>query len=622
MLELAVFDMAGTTVDDHGLVYVALQQAVEETGVTVAADDLQRWMGTDKVTAIDALIRLGGVEPAEGLAERQFERFKVILAELYERQPPQPIGGAVETLRELRSRGVKVVLTTGFDAAVATPLLRSLGWAVAGTPDAAAAAVVVDAVVTTDDVPAGRPHPYLIFRAMERTGVADVRAVLSAGDTAVDVRAAHNSGALAIGVLSGGAPREILEREPYDYLLDSVADVVDLPELSPTPEAQAPTRSAAPTTSPRSAGVFDPQTIPDNDYLLLTPGPLSTTKTVRAALLKDWCTWDEDYKALTRDVRNGLVALTGSDDYTAVLMQGSGTFAVESLLGSVLGPDDKVLILANGAYGRRMTTIADMLRLPHTTIDFPDTAVVDVDRVGAALDADPAITHVAMVHCETTTGLLNPLAEVCRIAQAHGKRLLIDAMSSFGGVEIDAAGWGIDFLVSSSNKCIQGVPGFGFVLARQSEMERCRGFARSHALDLYDQWETMERGRGKWRFTSPTHVVHAFAQALAELRDEGGVRSRSARYTANQATLVEGMAANDIRTVIAPEHQSPIITAFHYPVGEFDFATFYRDLKDSGFVIYPGKLTELDTFRVGTIGDVHPGDMRRLTDAVARHRTW
>lgn len=601
MITLAVFDMAGTTIDDHGLVYVALQRSVEETGATVSSDDLQRWMGTDKVTAIQALMKLGGITPTHDIVDQQFSRFKIILNELYSEQPPQALPGVIDALLELKKRNIKIALTTGFDVSIAGPLLRNLHWAVPDTPESLTADVVVDAIVTTDDVPQGRPYPYMIHTAMERVSVDDVHSVLVAGDTAVDVLAGHNSGGIAVGVLTGGATRETLASEPYDYLVDSVADIPDLAETKPgTPDH-----------------IDYARYVPDNDYLLLTPGPLSTSKTVRAALLKDWCTWDEEYKALTRSIRHDLEDLAGDDAYTSVLMQGSGTFAVESLLGSVVGPNNKILIAANGAYGRRMITIAKTLGLSYTAVDSADTQIIDIDAVDQALSADSAITHIAMVHCETTTGILNPLSDFCRIGQAHGVTIIVDAMSSFAGVPIDCAGLGIDYLVSSSNKCIQGVPGFGFVLAKESELSTCAGYARSHALDLYDQWRAMEDGAGKWRFTSPTHVVHAFHQALSELKAEGGIAARSARYAANHEVLVDGMSDLGFSTVIPAQNQSPIITSFYYPNDHFDFASFYANLKNDGFVIYPGKLTELDTFRIGTIGDVHPDDIRRLISSIA-----
>jgi 2-aminoethylphosphonate-pyruvate transaminase len=363
-----------------------------------------------------------------------------------------------------------------------------------------------------------------------------------------------------------------------------------------------------------------------NPYLLLTPGPLSTSPGVRTAMLRDWCTWDDDYKALTQEIRRRLVALAcpGRDSgYTCVLMQGSGTFAIEATLGTVIPQAARLLIFANGAYGWRLAEIARAVRLNYRVIDFGDLSAVDPDTVAAEIDRDGAATHVAFVHCETTSGILNPLEELAYTVKRRRKTLIVDAMSSFGGIPLDMAGLGIDFLVSSANKCIQGVPGFAFVVARTAELQACAGRARSHSLDLLAQWETMERDGGKWRFTSPTHTVHAFYQALLELEEEGGILKRWGRYCTNQTTLVRAMRDLGFVTVVPDSLQSPIITSFYYPLSEaFSFPELYGRLKRRGFVIYPGKVSELDTFRIANIGAVFPTDIERLKQAVAEERFW
>ena len=351
----------------------------------------------------------------------------------------------------------------------------------------------------------------------------------------------------------------------------------------------------------------------------MTPGPLTTTETVKSAMMSDWCTWDKDYnEGIVEVIRRELVGLATSRpvEYTAVLMQGSGTFCVEATLGSVVRPDDYLLVAANGAYGKRMGTIAEYYKLNCHVMRFEETEAVDPKVIDEYLTAHPEVTHVSVVHCETTTGVLNPLAEIATVVKRHGKVLIVDAMSSFGGVPVDMAALGIDFMISSANKCIQGVPGFGFIIARRSLLEQCKGVARSLSLDIYDQWETMEKGHGKWRFTSPTHVVRAFMQALTELKEEGGIAARYARYRENHRTLVEGMRSLGYRTLLPDEWQSPVITSFYYPTADFDFNTFYQKLKAKGFVIYPGKISQADTFRIGNIGDVHPDDFRRLVDTI------
>jgi 2-aminoethylphosphonate-pyruvate transaminase len=363
--------------------------------------------------------------------------------------------------------------------------------------------------------------------------------------------------------------------------------------------------------------------IPDNPYLLLTPGPLSTSKGVRYAMLRDWCTWDADYNEdIVQNIRHRLVGLATRDagDYTTVLMQGSGSSSVESTLGTVVPRNGKVLIITNGAYGKRMVRMAEIMGLKYTEYAVPETEAPNPERAAEILAEDTDITHVALVHLETTTGIINPLEDVAREVRKAGRVFIVDAMSSFGGIPMDAGKLGIDFLVSSSNKCVQGVPGFGFVIARRSELEKCSRNARSYSLDLYDQWTEMD-GSGKWRFTSPTHTVRAFYRALDELEDEGGVAARYARYCENKRLLTSGMARLGFKTLLPEYLQSPIITSFLYPNEDFNFIDFYSRMKSCGFVLYPGKISQADTFRIGTIGDVHAEDIERLLENIGRSRS-
>ncbi|QUJ68888.1 2-aminoethylphosphonate--pyruvate transaminase [Photobacterium sp. GJ3] len=363
----------------------------------------------------------------------------------------------------------------------------------------------------------------------------------------------------------------------------------------------------------------------DNQYLLLTPGPLTTSRTVREAMLKDWCTWDDEYNlGVVQHIRQQLVQLaTCHDGYTSVLMQGSGTASVEATLGSVIPADGRVLVINNGAYGARIAQIAEVLNIPHLNWDLGEVSQPNLDALSQLLSDQPEITHVAMVHCETTTGMLNPLEAVAQRVKAAGKVMILDAMSSFGGIPMDMGELGIDFLISSANKCIQGVPGFGFVIARRALLESCKGQARSLSLDLYDQWHCMEVNQGKWRFTSPTHTVRAFAQALTELAGEGGVSARYQRYHTNQTTLVKGMQKLGFCCLLDETLHSPIITSFYSPESpSYNFKRFYDSLKAKGFVIYPGKVSDADCFRIGNIGDVYPADIERLLTAIEASMYW
>lgn len=354
-------------------------------------------------------------------------------------------------------------------------------------------------------------------------------------------------------------------------------------------------------------------------YLLLTPGPLTTSRAVKQAMLRDVSTWDRDYNDIVQQIRARLTRLVSQrEDCTAVLMQGSGTFVVEATIGSVIPPQGRLLVMNNGAYGARIAQIAARLKIDHITITQPETEPADLRRLEETLAADPKITHVALVHCETTTGMLNPAAEIGRAVQRQGRVFILDAMSSLGGIPIDIDEFCCDYVIASSNKCVQGVPGFGFVIARRAQLEKTAGWARSLSLDLYDQWREMETKGGKWRYTSPTHVVLAFEQALNELDDEGGPAARHARYRQNHRVLVEGLTGLGYRPLLPPELRSPIITSILYPdVAGFSFDALYDALKAHGFVIYPGKVSQAETFRVGTIGHVFPADFERLVHSFA-----
>ncbi|MGD1876052.1 MAG: 2-aminoethylphosphonate--pyruvate transaminase [Kiloniellaceae bacterium] len=375
------------------------------------------------------------------------------------------------------------------------------------------------------------------------------------------------------------------------------------------------TRDSGTAVAPKPSMVEPPL---EGEPYLLTPGPLTTSAGVKRAMLRDWGSWDGDFRAMTAALRRRLLAIAGDVEgrYDCVPMQGSGTFAVEAMLGSFLPRDGKALVLVNGAYGQRIVQTLDYLGRACTVIDKGDYLPPRGPEVAAALEADPAITHVLLVHCETSSGILNPVAEIAQVVAAKGRKLLIDSMSAFGALPLDLRDVPYTAMVSSANKCIEGVPGFGFVIARKSELEAAKGRSHSLSLDLHAQWATMEK-TGQWRYTPPTHVVAAFLQALKEHDAEGGVAGRGARYAENRDVMVAGMRKLGFETLLRDGWLSPIIVTFFNPAHpRFDFQTFYDLLKAKGFIIYPGKLTVVDSFRIGCIGHLDAAVMRRLVVAV------
>jgi 2-aminoethylphosphonate-pyruvate transaminase len=356
------------------------------------------------------------------------------------------------------------------------------------------------------------------------------------------------------------------------------------------------------------------------DPLLFTPGPLTTSATVKAAMQRDIGSRDADFIELVAGIRSELLHIAGvsrEQGYEAVLMQGSGTFGLESVISSVIPPEGRFVVLANGAYGERMATIAERLGISTRLARWPENESPQPAAVQRLIEEEPGATHVAIVHCETTTGILNPIDEIVRIVKAGDREFILDAMSSFGGVPLDLSNLEIDYLISSPNKCLEGVPGFSFVLARRAALEATKGRARSVSLDLLAQWEGLERN-GQFRFTPPTHALLGFARALEELREEGGVAARAARYRASHETLRTGMRRLGFAEYLPAERQSNTITAFRYPDDpSFRFEDFYHHLRARGFVIYPGKLSQADCFRIGTIGRINAEDVGDLVAALA-----
>jgi 2-aminoethylphosphonate-pyruvate transaminase len=354
------------------------------------------------------------------------------------------------------------------------------------------------------------------------------------------------------------------------------------------------------------------------DPVLLTPGPLTTTAETKGAMLSDWGSWDGAFNALTASVCRDLVAIVDAQlEHVCVPLQGSGTFAVEAALGTLVPRSGKVLVPDNGSYCKRIVRILGYLGREAVVLSHGEQEPADPARIDAALAADPAITHVAQVHCETGTGILNPLAQIASIVAKHGRGLIIDAMSSYGAIPIDARTLRFDALIAASGKCLEGVPGMGFVIARRASLERAGGNSASLAMDLLDQWQYMNK-TGQWRFTPPTHVVAALRAAIDQYHAQGGPAARLRRYTENCSALVSGMRALGFKTFLPDETQAPIIVTFHSPPDPaYDFGEFYRRVRERGFILYPGKLTAVDTFRVGCIGAIGADVLRQAVDAIA-----
>jgi 2-aminoethylphosphonate-pyruvate transaminase len=344
------------------------------------------------------------------------------------------------------------------------------------------------------------------------------------------------------------------------------------------------------------------------DKILFTPGPLTTSRTVKQALLRDLGSRDYEFISTVADIRQRLLELGSVADngYEAIIMQGSGTFSLESVVSSTIPPGGKLLVIINGAYGRRIAQIAKVYAIEVVPLTYPENRLPDLTEIEAALIADEAITSVAVIHCETTTGIINPIKEIGQIVKQFRKDYFVDAMSSFGAVPFNLAECGIDYMVSSANKCVEGIPGFGIILAKRDTLLKTAGYARTYSLDLLGQLLRLEVD-GQFRFTPPTHSLLAYHQALLELEAEGGVEGRSTRYRTNYETLITGMRAMGFDEYIRPEDQGYIITSFPYPDHpNFDFEEFYQRLNDQEYVIYPGKVSEADCFRIGSIGRIFP----------------
>ena len=587
-VDLVVFDIAGTTVHDGDAVHRCLASAVAIVGATPSRAAINRVMGMSKPLAIASLLREHrGIPPPPGDVQRVYAEFESNMIKHYRTSPDvRETDGAAAVFGWLRKHGVVIALDTGFARAITDVIVERLGWA----------HDLVDLTVSSDEVLRGRPHPDMVHRAMELAGVSDPARVAKVGDTPADLLEGTAAGCrFVIGVTAGSHTREELAAHPHTHLITTLRELPAILDVGPIE------RAPGDVSSP----------------LLFTPGPLTTSSAIKQAMLRDVGSRDREFIRLVEKVRRRLLALAGVSDaagYEAVLIQGSGTYAVEAMVGTFVPKSSRLLVIDNGAYGARMGEIAHILGIDTHVRQLPPAQPVDPLAVAEAIGDDPAITHVAAIHCETTTGVLNPIGQIGAVARDAGRTLLVDAMSSFGAVEIDLERDHIDALAASANKCLEGVPGCAFVLARRALLDA--GVGRSLSLDVAAQWRGFERD-GQFRFTPPTHVVLALDRALDELEREGGIRGRAARYRANRERLLDRMRDIGFTEIVAPEHQSDVITAFRCPADPaFAFDDFYERLRARNFVIYPGKLPAIESFRIGTIGRLFPADFDALTGAI------
>jgi 2-aminoethylphosphonate-pyruvate transaminase len=478
----------------------------------------------------------------------------------------------------------------------------------------------------------------MIYKACADLGVWPLARVVKVDDSVAGVAEGKAAGCVTVGVAASGngvglsaealASLSADERDSRiakasKALYDAGADIVvdSVASLVPALEQYLAQRPAAASAPPAGAVTADPNSSSGTrmtSQVLLTPGPLTTSAETKAAMLSDWGSWDGAFNELTASVCRDLVSIVDARaDHVCIPLQGSGTFAVEAALGTFVPRNGKVLVPDNGSYCKRIARILTYLGREAVVLTHDERAPADPARIDAALAADPTITHVAQVHCETGTGILNPLPEIAAVVASHGRGLIIDAMSSYGAIPIDARKLPFDALIAASGKCLEGVPGMGFVIGRRSALERSVGNSRSLAMDLLDQWQYMQK-TGQWRFTPPTHVVAALRAAIDQYQAQGGQPARLARYSDNCTALVGGMRKLGFDTFLPDSLQAPIIVTFHSPPDPaYDFGQFYRRVRDRGFILYPGKLTAVDTFRVGCIGAIDAATIGQAVAAIA-----
>ncbi|MGI6654839.1 MAG: 2-aminoethylphosphonate--pyruvate transaminase [Christensenellales bacterium] len=602
-VKAVIFDWAGTTIDYGCFAPVqGFLDGFKSIGIDITNEMARKPMGLLKIDHTRAIAAMLPEPISEEQILKAYEVFETTLFANIE-QHCDIKDHVIETIAALRARGIKIGSTTGYTSAMMERVLKK----------AEEQGYSPDYCISSDRVVKGRPHPYMIWSNLMQFGISDTREAVKVGDTVADIAEGKNANCWTVGVIMGSSElgltrdelaalsehelneRKAIVRATYyqagaDYIIDDMNELLDVvDDINRKLDQNA-------------------------EHKLLTPGPLTTRHAVKHAMLTDHCTWDDTYKAITTSVMNDITHMAADDAYATVLLQGSGSYAVESMINGLCEKNEKILFLVNGAYGERMLTIAEKSGKAYDHLSFDMAQPINLKTVEETLKADPDIAVVMFVHCETTTGLINPLKELTALAKSYGKKVFVDAMSSFAAYDIDMPGLDMDALAASANKCLEGLPGLAFVIAKKTLIEESCGNSLSHSLDLYDQYQGLYAGGGKFRFTSPTNVLLALRQAIDEYNKEGGLLARRKRYMENHQTLVQGLEKLGIRSIIAPENQSYIITTFE--LGNLDFSKLYETLKSCGFIIYPGKLTSMPTFRIGHIGDVYPVDMRALVAAI------
>jgi 2-aminoethylphosphonate-pyruvate transaminase len=622
LFNLVILDWAGTVVDFGCCAPVnALIEAFRRYGVTLTEEEARRDMGKAKADHVAALLGYERVatawRTANGRTPGAADRDALIsdLTPLMRDQAARAatlIEGARATVDTLRAAGMKIASSTGYTREMMGPVLER----------AAAQGYVPDHIVCSGETPGGRPSPLMIYKACAELGVWPLSRVVKVDDSLSGVAEGKAAGCFTVGVAASGngvglsadalaslspADREARITAARSALYDAGADIVlnTVAELARALEAHVARHSL-------NGGPLA------TSQILLTPGPLTTSTATKAAMLSDWGSWDGAFNSLTASVCKDLVSIVnGEAEHVCVPLQGSGTFSVEAALGTFVPKKGKVLVPDNGAYCKRIVRILGYLGREAVVLAHDEQAPADPGRIDAALAADPAITHVAQVHCETGTGILNPLPQIAEVVASRGRGLIVDAMSSYGAIPIDARELRFDALIAASGKCLEGVPGMGFVIGRKSALEQSTGNCHSLALDLLDQWQYMQK-TGQWRYTPPTHVLAALRAAIDQYNTQGGQPARLARYADNCAALVSGMRELGLETFLPDALQAPIIVTFHAPPDPaYEFREFYRRVRERGFILYPGKLTSVETFRVGCIGAIGAGTMRRAVAAIA-----